>query len=127
MLNKPTILIIEDEDFLSRAYKYILEKAGFEVWQAADGLSATSMLGLKPVDCVILDIMLPGKDGFEILREMKADERWQKVPVIILSNLSRPEDIEKGKTLGAAEFLVKANIDVEGILQSVNYHLKKHG
>ncbi len=114
-----TIFIVEDEEFLVKIYKYILEEAGFSVWIAYDGKEAVEFLPKDPPDCILLDIMLPEKSGFEVLRTFSGDPRWSKVPTIILSNLGKPEDVKMGLELGAKDYLIKANIDVEGIVQKV--------
>jgi DNA-binding response OmpR family regulator len=116
---KKIVLIVEDDPFLVKAYKYIFEKEGFEVWVAEDGEKAIGLIGTPPPSVVLLDIMLPGANGFSVMEAMAKNEEWDRVPVIILSNLSKPEDMARGKELGAIEYLVKANVDIEGVVERV--------
>lgn len=119
------VFIIEDDDFLVRAYKYIFEKEGISVWVATDGDQAKMYLDEKPAPrVVLLDLMLPGISGFDILEAIGKNEKWKSVPVIILSNLGQPEDIQRGKDLGAIDYLVKANTDITNIVSRVKEFLK---
>lgn len=118
--SKHTILIVEDDQFLRSLAAKRLEKAGFVVTMAVDGESAMNVaLESKPA-LVLLDLLLPGKDGFEVLRELRANEATKGVPVIIFSNLGRQEDIQKARELGANDFLIKANFTLDDLTQKVN-------
>jgi len=119
------VFIIEDDEFLVKAYKYIFEKDGFEVFVAPDGVKALEALKGPPASVILLDLMLPGVDGFEVLQTLGKDERWNKVPVVILSNLSTQENIQKGKDMGAVDYLVKANTDIENVVARVKLCLSK--
>lgn len=118
-----TVFIIEDEEFLVKVYRYILEQAGFSVWVAYDGKNALEFLPKDPPGCILLDIMLPEKSGFELIQVFAGDTRWKSTPIIILSNLGRPEDVSMGKELGAKDYLVKANVDVESIVRTVRKYV----
>lgn len=120
-----TVFVIEDDEFLSRAYKYIFEKSGYTVWLSRGLMDALGHLESAPPDVVLLDLMLPDGSGYSFMSGMHEKPGWQNVPVVILTNLGTQEDIDKGNQLGAADFLVKANMDVEGILQRVERVLKK--
>jgi CheY-like chemotaxis protein len=67
----------------------------------------------------MLDILLPGADGFEILKKLKADPRYTKIPVVLLSNLSQPTDLQKGKDLGAVKFLIKSTVTLDEIIDEI--------
>lgn len=120
-----TIFIIEDEDFLVKAYTYIFEREGYSVWVAHDGDEALKFLPKTPPDCILLDVMLPKKDGFQVMRDFSKDPRWKAIPVVILSNLGKQEDLDMGKGLGARDYLVKANIDIDHILKTVKGFVEK--
>lgn len=117
---KHTILIIEDDQFLRSLAAKRLEKAGYVISMAVDGDSAMNVaVDTKPA-LVLLDLLLPGKDGFEVLRQLRGNEVTKKVPVIIFSNLGRQEDIQKAQELGATDFLIKANFTLDDLTQKVN-------
>lgn len=120
---KPKILLVEDDELTVRAYTHGLERADFEVLSARDGDAASVLLKTEKPDLILLDMILPEKDGFELLEEMKADERLKDVPVIILSNLGQASDIEQGRKLGAVDYLVKATVTMKEVVERVKFHL----
>ncbi len=119
------ILIVEDEIFLSNLLKLNLEKEGFEVTQVFDGKNVTKELLIgKKIDLILLDLILPDKNGFVLLEEIKKDPMLSKIPVVILSNLGQEEDILRGKKLGVKDYFVKAKESVESIVKKVKNILK---
>lgn len=121
MNNKPTILLIEDDPFLSSVLRMKLEKESFKVIRAADGDEALNFLteqGVKP-DLILLDLILPKKNGFEVLEIIRQDPLLEKLPVIIISNLGQPSDIERGKALGVIDYFIKARLSVEELVNKV--------
>jgi CheY-like chemotaxis protein len=119
--NKPTILLIEDDPFLSSVLRLKLEKESFKVVRAADGDEALDFLteqGVKP-DLILLDLILPKKNGFEVLETIRQDPLLEKLPVIIISNLGQPSDIERGKALGIIDYFVKARLSVEELVTKI--------
>jgi len=116
---KKKILIVEDEPILSDLLFQFLDEEGFEVKMAQ-----TAEEGIKRAkeffpDLILLDILLPGKSGYEFLLEIKKDEKLSLVPVIVLSNLGQEEEIQKSLSLGAKEHLIKANLTLEEIVKKV--------
>ena len=120
---KKTVLVIEDDLFLIQAYKIKLEKENLEVWLASDGAEARKMLEKEPPNVVLLDLMLPGISGFDILESIRKDSRWMNVPVLILTNLGSPADIERGQALKATDYIIKANTKIEDIMSKVKKFL----
>lgn len=122
--DRPTILILEDDNFISTFLKAKFDER-FTTIMAADTAAARQALGQHAVDLIILDIMLPREDGYHFLQDIKQrDSPYRRLPVIILSNIDDPTDIQRGLKLGAAEFLVKANQLPEEIMRKVEAHLK---
>ncbi|HNT30022.1 MAG TPA: response regulator [bacterium] len=121
---KKKILLIEDDLFISEMYKKQLEISGYEVDFAMGGGEGKRKIQEKKYDLVLLDIMLPGMSGLEILAEMKANPETAKTPVIILSNLDLQEVVDKGLSLGAEKYLTKATLTpldlVSVVANSVN-------
>lgn len=118
-LEGKTIVWIEDDNFLGglMAKKISAEKAN--VVYAATGEDALERMKDIEPDLILSDVLLPGKDGFEILQEVKADDRLKDVPVILFSNLNQEEDIAKGKELGAQDFFVKSSVIPEQIVEKI--------
>lgn len=118
------ILIIEDDKFLRELIARKLKAENFEVSEAVDGEEGLEKIKKEKPDLVLLDLILPGMDGFEVLEKKKVDSEIAKIPVIILSNLGQREDIERGLRLGAIDFLVKANFTPPEIIEKVKAGLK---
>ncbi|MBF0570170.1 MAG: response regulator transcription factor [Candidatus Omnitrophica bacterium] len=106
-MSKQKVLIVEDDKDISRLVRYNLEKAGHECSQVFDGDKAFETLERFKPDLVILDVMLPGQDGFEICRIIKSDERFKNVPVIMLTAKGSEVDRVVGLELGADDYVVK--------------------
>lgn len=121
---KPKILLIEDEPALSDIYSTKLRLSGYEVVTAADGVAGLDQAVHGQPDLVFLDIVLPLKDGFDVLRDLKAFPGTRAIPVIIMSNLGQDYEIKRGMELGAVRFLVKANIDPADVVKEADKLLK---
>ena len=119
-----TILIIEDDKFLRELISQKLIKEGYEISEAIDGEKGIKRVQEEKPDLVLLDLILPGIDGFEVLSRMKGDEALAKIPVIILSNLGQREDVERGLKMGAVDYLIKAHFTPREIIDKINKALK---
>jgi len=111
------ILIVEDEKAIANALTLKLRSAGFEIFLAQDGETAVSTLQKFPFDLIILDLILPKKDGFFVLEEIK--KLKIPTPVIVASNLGQKEDINLAKELGAKDYIIKAEITLAEITEKV--------
>lgn len=120
---KPTILIIEDEKLVSKAIKGKLEDNNFEVLTAGDGQEGLEIALEKRPDLILLDIVLPVMDGMTVLNKLRDDPRGAKVPVVILSNLSRGTTVEESKKLGVSTYLVKTDWKLQEVIDKVKYEL----
>ncbi len=116
---KTFILVIEDDKFLRELLVRKLSSEGFDVESAIDAEASFTILGKRIPDIILCDLVLPGVDGFEILRRIKAEPRTANVPVVILSNLGQKEDLDKAMRLGAKDFMVKANFTLDEIVEKV--------
>ncbi|MGB9726723.1 MAG: response regulator [Minisyncoccia bacterium] len=128
MNNKPLILLVEDDPFLSSVLQLKLEKENFQLIRAIDGEEALKFLitqGLKP-DLILLDLILPKKNGFEVLETIRQDPLMEKIPVIIISNLGQPSDIERGKSLGVIDYFVKARLSIDELINKVKSEISKN-
>jgi len=103
------ILIIEDDSFLLQMYSTKFELEGFVVESALDGSRGLALAKKIKPSVILLDLLMPKMDGFEVLQAIKADEEIKDIPVIILSNLSQREEVKKCFDLGAEDYLIKAH------------------
>lgn len=120
---KKTVFIVEDDEFVSEVYKEKLSLEGFRVMLEGDGSRVVESLRKDRPDIVLLDLVVPGKDGFQILQEIREDERLRSLPVIVMSNLSQDQDIARAAALGASEYVVKANVSLDQMAATVRKHL----
>ncbi len=117
------ILVIEDEYFLLDFYESKLEACGFKPIRASGGAEGIRVAKSKLPDLIILDILMPSVDGFQVLREIKKNKSTKDIPVLIFSNLSQRAEIKKGLELGAKEFIVKADVIPNEIIFKINKYL----
>jgi len=116
---KHTILIVEDEVFLMNLLTLQMRKENFEVVQAFDGIEAVEKLKTVRPSLILLDLILPKKNGFEVLQEISQDPQLSNIPVVIISNLGQESDIARGKELGAIEYYVKARLSIDDLVNKV--------
>jgi CheY-like chemotaxis protein len=114
------ILLVEDDNFLSELLSKKLMESNATMMRAADGEEAIKMVKANPkFDLILLDLMLPKVGGFEVMEAINADPKIAGTPIIILSNLGQKNDVEKGVSLGAKKFLVKAILSLDEIVDAV--------
>ena len=118
------ILVVEDDKFLRELIVRGLKKEGFEVIQAIDGEEGIKEIEEERPDLVLLDLILPGIDGFTVLEQVKNDPNLASIPIIILSNLGQKEDLDRGLELGAIDFLVKAHFTPGEIIAKIKTALE---
>lgn len=116
---KAEILLIEDDNFIGSMYVSKLENAGYAVRWAMDGEEGWQELKKKCPDLVLLDIVLPKRDGFVILEAIRGTRELKHVPVIILTNLGQKPDVERGLSLGADDYVVKAHFTPSEVVERV--------
>jgi CheY-like chemotaxis protein len=114
------VLLAEDDRFLRRAAEASLRRHGLEVLTAADGEEALRIARAEPLDLILLDVMMPKLDGFEVLSALKQDDATAHIPVLVLSNLGQERDVTQAKALGAVAFLVKANLSLQDLVDRVD-------
>lgn len=111
------ILWVEDDNFLGTVITKRFIKEDANIVYMNTGTKALEVLSENVPDLILLDVLLPDKDGFEVLETVKSDERLKDIPVIMFSNLSQEENIEKSKKMGALEFYVKSNVSPDQIAE----------
>jgi len=118
-----TVAIIEDEEILLKVLKEKFQNENFEVVTAIDGEEALPLIKQSRPDVVLLDLILPKKNGFEVLQEMRNDPNLKNVPVVVLSNLGQEEDIKRALQLGAQDYLIKTQHPINEVIEKVKSYL----
>lgn len=122
---KPQILLIEDDMFIAEIYTIEFRQGGYDVNIAQDGKKGLSMVKQLHPAVVLLDIILPKMSGWDVLKVMKSDEELKHIPVVLMTNLGQQDEVERGRTLGADAYLIKAYIGPRELLAEVEKILKK--
>lgn len=118
------VLIVEDDSFLQGLEASKLEKSGFAIITASSGEEAMQKINEPNIDIILLDLILPNFDGFEILKKIRETENLKNTPVIVFSNLSDEESLKKSTDLGATDFMVKSNFTLDELIKKINSLLK---
>ncbi len=113
------ILVVEDDKFLRELITQKLSREGYDVYEGVDGEDGVKKAKESKPDIILLDLILPGIDGFEVLAKIKEDSDLVNIPVVILSNLGQRDDVERGLKLGAVDFLIKAHFTPGEIIEKV--------
>ena len=125
------VLVVEDDSFLVDAYSTKLRKAGFKIILATNGEEGLEQAKTSHPDVILLDLLLPKRNGFDVLADLKSDQHLKIIPVIVLSNLGQARDVEQVRQLGAEDYLIKANVTMKDIITKIKHlakghHLKSH-
>ena len=120
-----TILFIEDESTLQKALGDILAQNDYKVISALDGKIGLRLAKSEKPDLILLDLVLPSMHGFDVLKRLKQDPETEKIPVIILTNLEKMEDVEKAIELGAKTYLVKTQYRIEEVINKIKKILEE--
>ena len=114
-MDNKKILIVEDERVLNKTLSDFLKTENFNVFSAYDGEEGVSLAKTEIPDLILLDIILPKKNGYEVIKDLKADASTKNIPIILLTNLGGVKDIEKALELGATTYLVKSDYKMADI------------
>jgi len=121
--NKKKILVIEDDPHIVKVFMIKLKQEGFEPTIAGDGETGLQKIIETKPDLIMMDLMLPKKDGFWVMEEMKKNPEISKIPVIVLSNLGQEQDRERATSLGAKEYVIKSDVPISEVLDRVKKYL----
>lgn len=122
--NGKKLVLVEDDEMIRTAYSDGLRRAGYEVVSADNGKDGLDLVKQEKPDLILLDIILPTMDGFEVLTELKKEKDVKDIPVLILSNLGQDDDIQKGIELGAVAYMIKANNNIVEVTEKVEQFVK---
>lgn len=118
-IRKKIVLLVEDDEVLLRALYLLLHNSGFTIASSTDGESALKMAERLLPDLILLDLLLPKMNGFDVLKNLKSNSKLKDIPVIVLSNLGDQTDIERAKNLGALDYYVKANTELSSLEEKI--------
>jgi DNA-binding response OmpR family regulator len=122
--DKKNILLVEDDKFLAEMYANKLTSSDFNVEVAQDGAQAVSLAAEHKPNLILLDVVLPKMDGFEVLQAIKKDKALAAIPIIMLTNLGQKEEVEKGLRFGACDYIIKAHFTPTEVVAKVRKVLK---
>lgn len=117
------VLIIEDEIILSKVLKDKFEEHGWNVKVAFDGIEGLEIFKNGSFNVVLLDLLLPKKDGFEVLAEIRAEPKYKNLPILVISNLGSRDDIQEAMKLGATDYFVKTQHSLKDIIQKAGSYI----
>src|SRR3989344_3099294 len=113
------ILFVEDESALQKTFGEVLKQEGYEMTSALDGETGLRLAKQIKPDLILLDLILPKLHGFDVLKKLKEIPDTKEIPVIVLTNLERAEDIEKALEFGATTYLVKENYSLDEVMEKI--------
>lgn len=119
------ILLVEDDKFFREFYAFKLKEKNIEVGQAGDGEEALKIIPEFKPDLIILDLIMPKKDGFELLKDMSADTYMSQIPVLVFSTLGQQKDVDRAKQLGAKGYVNKSFFDFDNLLNMILQLIRK--
>ncbi|HBH46488.1 MAG TPA: hypothetical protein DDX47_03950 [Candidatus Jacksonbacteria bacterium] len=119
------ILIVEDEQSLLKLLELNFKSSGYEVFKAINGEEAFAVAMREQPNLILLDILLPGESGINVLERLKKNEKTKAIPVVMLTNFNEPERIEQARKKGAVDYLVKSSNDPSTVLEKVKKYLEE--
>lgn len=124
---RPTVLVVEDDDMLVNMFKHMIRGNGMNIETSPDGTDAIHKMKLIPPPTVILlDLMMPNIDGFQVIEAFKAHWSWKNIPIVVFSNLSDPESRERALKLGAEEYMVKSECNPDDVIARIQEVIQRH-
>jgi len=121
----PKILFIEDDPLIVKIYSTRLTADGYQVFSADNGQDGLKVVDQNTPDLIVLDIMMPKIDGFGVLEKLRASPKTKQIPILVYSNLAQEEEIARAKSMGATEFIVKANLSPTDMVEKIKSYLKQ--
>ena len=119
------ILFVEDDPLIVKIYTTRLTADGYEVLSADNGEAGLKLAEEMVPDLIVLDVMMPKMDGFAVLTKLRQNEKTKNVPILIYSNLAQEDEMNRAKTLGATEFIIKANFSPTEMVAKIKQYLTK--
>ncbi len=123
-MKKKTIILIDDDKWITDLYGEKLQEEGFNIFTANNGKEGAKLIGIYKPDLILLDVVMPGGDGFSVLKQVKSNEETKAVPVVMLTNLSNDEDKKTAESLGAEYYMIKVNKTPAQVAEKIKEILK---
>jgi DNA-binding response OmpR family regulator len=121
--NKKRVLLVEDDAFVSKAYAHFISRSGYQVDVAMNVIEARKKIASHIPNIILLDVIMPGINGFEYLEELKRGPKSRNIPVIMISNLCQESAISRCRKLGAADYLIKSNFFMRDVIERIDRHV----
>lgn len=121
--SKNYILVVEDDHSLFRGYEFFLQREGYDVGHAEDGMDALNKIKERKPDLILLDLMMPRMNGFELLKQLKGNRDTKNIPVIVISTMNVHPTSEEVMALGAKEYLCKPDVSPIEIITSIKKNI----
>lgn len=125
MADQKHILIVEDDPYIARVYERKFKAEGFSVAVARNGEEGLVRVREETPVIILLDLVMPKKDGFEFIRDMRRDEAIPEIPVVVLTNLGQEHDVERAQSLGISAYLLKSNMSIQDVFEKVQETIAK--
>lgn len=125
-MEKKKILIVEDDNFVAEVYLAKLSEMGYETVLAQNGEEGLAELKKGKIDLILLDILMPIMNGIEMLEEVKKNEEWKNIPVILLTNIGEKESIQKVREMGVKNYLIKSHFTPAEVIEKVESVFKEN-
>ncbi|MCH8927903.1 MAG: response regulator [Candidatus Marinimicrobia bacterium] len=119
------ILVVDDENFLRNFWETKLDPTVYEVIKAANGLQGIAVTKARLPDLILLDIIMPGVSGFKVLQELKKNPKTKGIPIIMLSNIGKEDEVKKALKLGAIDYIIKSDVIPQEVEEKIRQYLKK--
>jgi len=120
---KKKILIIEDDEFVRKLYREQLVRQGYDFVEAVDGVEGIEKVRSEHPDFILLDLMLPKKNGFEVLADIKQDPAVASIPIFVLSNLGQQSDVQAALSMGVDDYIVKSDFRLSDVVEKISKRL----
>jgi CheY-like chemotaxis protein len=120
---KKKILIIEDDEFVRKLYREQLVRQGYDFVEAVDGVEGIEKVRSEHPDFILLDLMLPKKNGFEVLADIKQDPAITSIPIFVLSNLGQQSDVQAALSMGVDDYIVKSDFRLSDVVEKISKRL----
>lgn len=124
-MSKKKILIVEDDNFVAEVYSTKLLEMGHEIRIAQNGEDGLKLVGEEKPDLILLDIIMPVMGGIEMLAELKKKDEWKKIPVMLLTNVGEKESVQKVRSLGVQDYLIKSHFTPAEVIEKIESILGK--
>jgi CheY-like chemotaxis protein len=120
----PNILLVEDDELMINLYSNLFSSKGYSILVSKNGEECLQAIDKNKIDLILLDIMMPKMDGLVVLKNLREQEKYKKLPIIVLSNLGNDDIVSQAFSLGATQYFVKSDVDNDKLVAAIEEELK---